>query len=318
VDESGGRRLAWKAVARTAWLVASVLWAAGCGEQESATGPRPALTAVCTTGMVGDLVEQVGGDRVGVTVLMGEGVDPHLYKVSPGDVRAMIRSDLIFYSGLHLEGKMGEVFARLSRRKPTVAVTESTDHALLLKTSEGTTDPHVWFDVALWSKGVEVVREALAKADPGHAAEYEANASAYLDRLEALDQFCRQQIASIPEGRRVLVTAHDAFGYFGRAYGLEVLGIQGLSTESEAGVREVNRLVDRITRDKLPAVFVESSLSDRNVRALVEGAAARGHAVKVGGELFSDAMGRPGTPEGTYEGMVRHNVETIVRALSWG
>jgi manganese/zinc/iron transport system substrate-binding protein len=165
---------------------------------------------------------------------------------------------------------------------------------------------------------VEVVREALAKADPGHAAEYEANASAYLDRLEALDQFCRQQIASIPEGRRVLVTAHDAFGYFGRAYGLEVLGIQGLSTESEAGVREVNRLVDRITRDKLPAVFVESSLSDRNVRALVEGAAARGHAVKVGGELFSDAMGRPGTPEGTYEGMVRHNVETIVRALSWG
>lgn len=278
--------------------------------------PSGRLEVVCTTGMVGDLVARVGGERVRVTVLMGEGVDPHLYKVSPGDVRDLIRADLIFYSGLHLEGKMGEVFARLARRKPTVAVTAGLDHEGLLRTAEGAADPHVWFDVSLWARGLEVVRKALATADPAHAGEFEARADAYEADLSRLHEECRARVSAIPEGRRLLVTAHDAFGYFGRAYGMEVMGIQGLSTESEASVLEVNRLVDLLCERRIPAVFIESSLSDRNVRALVEGCAARGHRVVVGGELYSDAMGTPGTPEGSYEGMVRHNVETIVRGLS--
>lgn len=273
------------------------------------------MRIVCTTGMVADLVRRVGGSRVTVRALMGEGVDPHLYKASPGDVRALISCDAVFYSGHHLEGKMGEVFRRLGRRKPTVPVTEGINEARLLQVGGGRPDPHLWFDVGLWSQGVEVVREALDSLDPAHAANFDANAAAYREELKALDDECRAVVGSIPKPRRVLVTAHDAFGYFGRAYGLEVRGIQGISTESEAGVREVNDLVDLLVSRRIPAVFVESSVSDRNIRALVEGSAARGHRLKIGGSLYSDAMGKDGTPAGTYVGMVRHNARTIAEAL---
>jgi manganese/zinc/iron transport system substrate-binding protein len=273
------------------------------------------IDVVCTTGMVADLARHVGGDRVKVTQLMGEGVDPHLYKASPGDVNRLGRADLIFYSGLHLEGKMADVFVRMARRKPTFAVTEYIAEGRILDSPDGAYDPHLWFDVSLWREAAGVVRDVLKTFDPKHAAEYQRRADTYQVELDKLHEYAKKQLASIPKERRVLVTAHDAFRYFGRAYDVEVKGIQGISTESEAGVREVNALVDFLVRRKVKAVFVESSVSDRNVQALLEGCRAKGHTVVVGGELFSDAMGKEGTPRGTYVGMVQHNVDTIVKAL---
>lgn len=298
---------------------------AGCGPSES--GPSSSLReiapysgnypirAVATTGMVADLVRNIGGDRVAVTQLMSAGVDPHLYKASPGDVAALDSADIIFYSGLHLEGKMTDVFVRMARRKPTFAVTESVPEGRVLETTDGAFDPHLWFDVKLWSDAAEAVVEALITFDPPHADEYRQRADTYRQELVDLDEYARAQLATIPKSQRVLVTAHDAFRYFGRAYDVEVRGIQGISTESEAGVREVNELVKFLVDRKIKAVFVESSVSDKNVRALIEGCAANRHTVVVGGELFSDAMGDAGTPEGTYPGMLRHNVDTIVKAL---
>lgn len=275
---------------------------------------RMPIRAVCTIGMVADLVRNVGGDRVAVTQLMGEGVDPHLYKASPGDVAKLNEADIIFFSGLHLEGKMADLFARIARKKPAFAVAEYLNESdvLLLDRSP---DPHVWFDVSLWRRVSETVQKVLEQYDPDGAAGYRERGKAYHAKLDALHTWAKEQIAAVPRERRVLVTAHDAFRYFGKAYDIEVRGIQGISTESEAGVREVNELVDFIVKRGIKAVFVESSVSERNVQALVEGCSARGHKVTIGGELFSDAMGKDGTPEGTYEGMVRHNVRTIVTAL---
>jgi manganese/zinc/iron transport system substrate-binding protein len=315
-------------------LVAIALGAAGCDGKGTATssgpeghphggaptvektysGPYP-INVVCTTGMVADLVRNIGGDRVKVTQIMGEGVDPHLYKASPGDVNLLTGADAIFYSGLHLEGKMADVFVRMARKKPTFAVTEYIPEDRVLDNPEGAFDPHLWFDVSLWREAAGVVRDALKAFDPAHAADYQARADSYQAELSKLHEYARTQLASIPKERRVLVTAHDAFRYFGRAYDIEVKGIQGISTESEAGVKEVNALVNFLVERKVKAVFVESSVSDKNIRALLEGCKARGHTVVIGGELFSDAMGKDGTPEGTYVGMVRHNVDTIVKAL---
>ncbi len=299
----------------TTMLVVTVGCESGREAREETSREATRLSVVCTTGMVAELVRNVGGPLVEVHTLMGEGVDPHLYKVSPGDVRALIRGDAVFYSGHHLEGKMGEVFRRLGRRKTTVPVAEGIDESRLIDLGAGRPDPHLWFDVGLWSTGVGVVRDALVELDPVNKEIYIENASAYLVDLWALDEECRVAIRSIPKERRMLVTAHDAFAYFGRAYGVEVRGIQGISTESEAGVSDVNALVELLVNRDIPAVFVESSVGDRNVRALVEGCAARGHALRIGGSLYSDAMGQTGTPEGTYIGMVRHNVRTIVEAL---
>lgn len=273
------------------------------------------INVVCTTGMVADLVRNVGSDKVKVTQIMGDGVDPHLYKASPGDVNLLNGADTIFYSGLHLEGKMADVFVRMARKKPTFAVTEYIPESRVLDNPEGAFDPHLWFDVSLWRDAVGVVRDALKAYDPKHADEYQSRADAYQAELAKLHDYAKTQLATVPKAQRVLVTAHDAFRYFGRAYDVEVKGIQGISTESEAGVKEVNVLVDFLVEKKIKAVFVESSVSDKNVRALLEGCRAKGHTVVIGGELFSDAMGKDGTPEGTYTGMVRHNVDTIVKAL---
>jgi manganese/zinc/iron transport system substrate-binding protein len=277
-------------------------------------GTHPIKT-VCTTGMVADLVRHVGGSHVSVTQLMGAGIDPHLYKTSTADIEKLSSADAIFYSGLHLEGKMGDVFVRMARRKPVYPVTEGVLESEILEVGDGQFDPHLWFDVSLWSQCVDVVAEALVSFDPPHADEYKQNAATYRERLAKLHEECKTRIATIPADRRVLVTAHDAFAYFGRAYAMEVKAIQGISTETEAGVKEINDLVDFIAQRKIKAVFIETSVSDRNIKALVEGCQAKGHTVVIGGELFSDAMGEEGTPEGTYEGMVRHNVETIVKAL---
>jgi manganese/zinc/iron transport system substrate-binding protein len=272
---------------------------------------------VTTVAMVTDIVKRVAGDKATVKGLIGEGVDPHLYKATRNDVVALTEADVIFYSGLMLEGKMADVLVKVSRDKPVFAVTELLEERYLLEPPEfaGHHDPHVWMDVAAWMKAVEAVAKSLAEADPPNADYYQANAAAYLEELKQLDAYAKQAIATIPEEKRVLITAHDAFNYFGRAYGIEVMGIQGLSTESDAGVRDINALVDLIVTRDVQAVFVESSVSEKNVRALIEGAASRGKTVKLGGELFSDAMGEAGTYEGTYVGMIDHNVTLIARAL---
>jgi manganese/zinc/iron transport system substrate-binding protein len=290
----------------------------GCKDKGS-PGPSSSgtLRVVATIGMIGDVARNIAGDRAQVTWLMGEGVDPHLYKASPGDVRLMADADVILYNGLHLEGRMADVIVKMARTKTVVRVTEAIDESQLREPPEfqGQYDPHVWFDVALWSRVAERIRDALIEADPDGRETYAANAEAYLTKLRELDEYARATIATIPENRRVMVTAHDAFGYFGRAYGLEVKGIQGISTDSEASLQDINALVDMLVQDRIPAVFVESSVSRKTIDALVEGCRARGHTVAVGGELFSDAMGPEGTPEGTYIGMVRHNVNTVTRAL---
>lgn len=264
--------------------------------------------------MVADLVRAIGGSHVDVVQLMGPGIDPHLYKASPGDVDALTSADIVVYSGLHLEGKLTDLFERMAARKPTIGVADALPKDRLLHAS-GAVDPHVWFDVGLWRETIAPLAEALGRFDPPHAEDFRRGAQAYAAELDALDGWCRSRVEALPEHARILVTAHDAFHYFGRAYGLEVRAIQGISTESEAGVREINQLVDFLVARKVKAVFVEASVSERNVRALVEGAAARGHQVRIGGELYSDAPGSAGTDAASYLGMVRHNVETIVAAL---
>lgn len=299
----------------------------GCGPAMSdgdagagAADEKERIRVVATIGMIADVVRNVAGGQAEVEGMIGEGVDPHLYKPTRADVVTLSGADVVFYNGLLLEGKMTDVLVRVAGTgKPVRAVTESiledSDYLLAVEDEPGYTDPHVWMDVQGWLRGVDVITETLAGHDPAHAAGYRERAAAYKKELEALDRYAKRATATIPEGRRVLVTAHDAFQYLGRAYGLEVRGIQGLSTESEAGVRDLEELIDFIVERGIPAVFVESSVADKNVRALVEGARSSGHDVKIGGELFSDAMGAPGTYEGTYIGMIDHNITTIVNAL---
>jgi len=287
---------------------------ANTGATSKYAGKYP-IQVVCTTGMVADIAKNIGGKHVAVTALMGAGVDPHLYTASPNDVTQLNRADIILYSGLHLEGKLSELLQRMGSRKPTTAVAGKLPANKIISDAAGAHDPHVWFDVSLWSQAAATATDALAAYDPPHAEAYRANLKKYQERLAALHEYAREQLAGVPQERRVLVTAHDAFHYFGNAYGIEVRGIQGISTTSEAGVKQVRELVDFLVERKIKAVFVETSVSDQNIRSLLEGAAARGHTVVIGGTLFPDAMGDEGTPEGTYEGMVRHNVDTIVKAL---
>ena len=277
-------------------------------------------TIVCTIGMITDIVRNVAGNHAKVEGIIGEGVDPHLYKPTRSDVVNLNDADVVFYNGLLLEGKMTDILERVANPdKPVRALAESilknANYSLHLENDSGHTDPHVWMDVRGWMLGVEVVAETLSAFDPLNEKVYRENALDYIQKLDALDGYAKQSIASIPESQRALVTAHDAFGYLGKATGLTVKGIQGISTESEAGLRDVEELIDFIIERGVPAIFSESSVADKNVRALVEGAKARGHELKVGGMLFSDAMGRSGTYEGTYIGMIDHNVTTITRAL---
>lgn len=273
---------------------------------------------VTTCGMVTDMVQQVAGEHAEVIGLMGEGVDPHLYKPTRNDVKQLLEADVVFYSGLMLEGRMIETFAKIARSgKPVFAVTEVIDEKLLREPPEfqGHYDPHVWMAVKVWSECVQLVAKVLGDYDAAHAAEYQARADAYRQQLQQLDEYARKSIASIPAEQRVLITAHDAFGYFSDAYKMEVRSVQGISTESEAGVDDINKLVEFIVSRKIQAIFVETSVSEKNMRAILEGASQRGWNVKIGGELFSDAMGKAGTYEGTYIGMIDHNVTVITRAL---
>jgi manganese/zinc/iron transport system substrate-binding protein len=274
------------------------------------------MKVAATVGMVGDIVRVVAGDKAAVTVIIGAGIDPHVYNPTRGDVAALMTSDMIFYAGLLLEGQMADILKKIGKKRPVVAVTERLKSEYLLTDAETNHhDPHVWMDVSGWRQAVSVVADALSAFDPGGAADYKANAEKLEADLRRLDDYAKTTIASIPKNQRILVTAHDAFAYMSRAYDIEVIGIQGISTESEAGLKDINRIVDVLVNRRIPAVFVESSVSDKNVKALIEGAGARRQKVVIGGELFSDAMGKPGTYEGTYIGMIDHNVTTIARAL---
>ncbi|MBF9047019.1 zinc ABC transporter solute-binding protein [Rhodobacterales bacterium LSUCC0031] len=275
------------------------------------------ISVVATTGMIADAARQVGGNLVDVTALMGPGVDPHAYRQTRSDIVATAQADLVLWNGLYLEAQLEEFLLELGETRPVVAVAEAIPQSQLIGSEdyEGRFDPHVWMNPNLWSRVVLATRDAMIEAAPDHAAAFADNATAHLAEIADLAVYSQTVLASIPAESRVLVTAHDAFNYFGAAYGFEVVGIQGISTESEAGLARIAELVAMLVARDIRAVFVESSVSDRNIRALIEGAAAQGHEVVIGGELYSDAMGAPGSYEGTYLGMIDHNVTTIARAL---
>ncbi|TYP71357.1 metal ABC transporter solute-binding protein, Zn/Mn family [Paenibacillus methanolicus] len=299
-----------------AYTAVSAVVLAGCGNggNEPAAGDGK-LTVTATTGMIADAAAEVGGEHAEVTGLMGSGVDPHLYKASQGDIKKLDNADIIFYNGLHLEGKMAEMFEKMEDKKPTVAVARDLPESALRTDPSGAHDPHIWFDVENWISATEVIRDTFIEKDPANEGDYRAQADAYIAELKKLDDYAAEQIASIPEASRVLVTAHDAFGYFGDAYGIKVMGLQGISTASEYGSKDVSALRDFLVQNQIKAVFVESSVPKKSIEAVIEGASKMGHEVAIGGELFSDALGKAGTSEGTYIGMVKHNVDTIVSAL---
>ena len=299
------------------------LLSAGCQHQNAGPSSSPdsvhaeQTKVLATVGMVADLVHQIGGDHAHVKQLMGAGVDPHLYKATRDDMQQIMAVDIVFSSGLMLEGRLQDTLQKVGEKHPVYAITSRLPTDMLLSPDGGSghPDPHVWMDVAAWSSCADVIVDALSEHDQMHVEEFKTNAASLRQQLQALHEYGLSSIASIPQSNRVLVTSHDAFSYFGRAYGLEVVGVQGLSTESEAGLLRINELVDLLVDRKVSAVFVESSVPRKNILALIDGAKSRGHNVKVGGELYSDAMGAEGTYEGTYVGMLDHNITTVTHAL---
>lgn len=275
------------------------------------------ISVVATTGMIADTARQVGGELVSVQALMGPGVDPHAYRQTRSDIVSTARADMVLWHGLYLEAQMEEFLSELADTNTVIPVADALPRDMLLGSEDYADrfDPHVWMDPAIWSNVVQTIEGVLTEAMPDDSATIAANAATLQAEIDALITYSEAALASVPENARVLLTAHDAFNYFGAAYGFEVIGIQGISTESEAGLQRIGELVDLLVTREIGAVFVESSVSDRNIRALIEGAAARGHEVVIGGELFSDAMGEDGTYEGTWIGMIDHNVTTIARAL---
>ena len=291
-----------------------LLCALGCNAPER---KDERIDVVCTTGMVADLARNIGGGRISVVGMMGPGVDPHYYKASQGDLAKLTAADLILFNGLFLEGKMEDIFAKMARSKQVLAVAEQIPEERLLRPPEfeGNFDPHIWFDVSLWAQTIDPVVARLSAIDPDGAAVYRQNGARYRERLDALHQWVVEQVELLPEASRVLITAHDAFGYFGRAYGVEVVGLQGISTVADYGVNDVTRLVDLIVERQVKAIFVESSVPVRSIEAVREGCLDRGFQVEIGGTLYSDAMGAAGSGADTYVGMVEGNVNTIVGAL---
>ncbi|MGO2132146.1 MAG: metal ABC transporter solute-binding protein, Zn/Mn family [Halomonas sp.] len=294
------------------WLGGSLMAAA-----QPAAAEEP-LQAVATIGMIGQVADQLGGECVDVTTLMGPGVDPHLYRASARDVTTFQKGDVILYAGYSLEGQLGDVLKHLSATRPTVAVSEDgIEKERLIHVDGGTysIDPHLWMDVGLWSQTVPVIASTLSEARPDCADGIANNADVYLEQMTALDEWIRGSIATIPESQRILVTAHDAFNYYGRAYGIEVAGIQGVSTETETGVADIRAMTDVVVERGVPAIFIESTINPRTVQAVIDAAERRGQAVSIGGQLYSDAMGEDGTVDGTYLGMLYSNTRHIVEAL---
>lgn len=274
------------------------------------------LNVVTTTSMITDLVKNIGGNHINLQGLMGSGVDPHLYKASEGDVTKLSNADIIFYNGLHLEGKLVEVFEKMKTQK-TVAIGEALDKSTLIGSEyfASNYDPHIWFNPDYWIQATQFVVDKLSEAIPEQKTTFEANGANYIKQLEALKAELSSTIKTLPTEKRILVTAHDAFNYFGKSFGFEVVGLQGLSTATEAGVQDVQKLSSFIIEKNVKAIFIESSVPKRTIEALQAAVNSKGHDVKIGGSLFSDALGNTGTPEGTYIGMFNYNVNTIVNAL---
>ena len=299
----------------TAIVLAACL--AACAEGNATTARSGKVRVVATTGMVADLAKKVGGDLVEVEALMGPGIDPHLFKADLSDLARLKEADLILYNGLGLEGKMGDTFVMMARQgRQVVAITEDLPRDRLLEPEEleGHYDPHIWFDVALWAATLPTVAAALGRVDPANEEAYTQRANAFAAELRALDDEARKALATVPKQRRVLLTSHDAFRYFGRAYDLEVHGLQGISTVQDAGVKDIQDMAAMISERGIKAVFVETSVNPRAIEAVQQAVRSKGGAVEIGGELFSDAMGDH-PPVDTYIGMVRSNVETVVNAL---
>lgn len=292
----------------------------GCGGEAGSSGAsrrEGPLRIVSTTSIIADTARRIAGEHAQIEALMGPGVDPHLYKASESDVRRLSEADLILYNGLHLEGKMSDILTKMARSRPVVAVSEDIPQDQLREPPEfaGQYDPHIWFDVSLWASTLQPIVRELSALDPENAGAYETNAAAFAKELTELDAWAKQRIETISPAQRVLVTAHDAFGYFGRRYGMDVMGLQGISTLSEAGLKDVERVVETVVDREIKAIFVESSVPRRSIEAVQAAVRSQGREVAIGGQLYSDALGAADSPAGTYTGMVRANVDTIVNAL---
>ena len=296
-------------------LVTLVITLVSCKNETNSNGK---LNVVTTTTMITDLVQNIGGDHITVNGLMGSGVDPHLYKASEGDVNKLVNADVIFYNGLHLEGKLVEVFEKMGNNtRSRIALAEELDKSGLIGSEyfASNYDPHVWFNIQYFKQFTKKVTKVLSEKDPENSENYKANEAKFLEKLDALEITVKSTIETLPKEKRILVTAHDAFNYFGKAYDFEVVGLQGLSTATEAGVKDVQQLASFIIEHKIKAVFVESSVPKRTIEALQAAVKAQNHDVQIGGTLYSDALGTSGTIEGTYVGMFEYNVKTIVNAL---
>lgn len=302
------KRILWIVTFCIGWM-----FLAGCNAESSPQTKKIQVTA--TTGLIADLVRQVGGEYVEVTELMGPGVDPHLYKASTRDVTKLDQADLIFYNGLHLEGKMTHILSKIGRHKPVVAIAEHIDPKKLIPIGHHQYDPHIWFDISLWMEATEVVKQTLIKRDPQHTKQYQLQADQYRAQLQKLHLSTKKRIASIPKEQRILITAHDAFGYLDRTYGIKVVALQGLNTASEFGLKDVQNLVHFVVQKKIKTVFFESSLPRKSIEAVISGAKAKKWNVQIGGELYSDALGSPGSQADTYVKMIDYNVDTIVSSL---
>lgn len=296
-------------------LLSIIALAMSCSTKKEVDNGK--LKVLSTTGMLHDAVLNIGGDLVESSAIMGPGVDPHLYKATQGDLSRLREADIVVYNGLKLEGKMEDILEKLGKTKPTFPAAKSIPDSILLNAVnyQNAFDPHIWFDVSLWSTAVQEISKQLQAINPENAEVYKANSRSYLSALDTLDTYVRQRIQEIPPTQRVLVTAHDAFGYFGRAYGIEVKGLQGISTVSDFGLKDIAELTDLIISKDIKAIFVETSVSDKAIKAVISGCEGKGHQVEIGGYLYSDAMGEFGTTEGTYIGMVKANVDLIVEAL---
>lgn len=290
----------------------------GCSNNASGDGEKEEKPlVVTTTGQIADAVKEIAGDTVEIKSLMGPGVDPHLYKATQGDLQTLEKADIIFYNGLELEGKMSEIFEKMKKDKTVVAIGEAVpqDHILSDEAHPDLSDPHIWFDINVWELATKEITETLSKEFPDSKEEFTKNEEAFFQQLSDLSDWTDQRISEIPKKQRVLVTAHDAFNYFGNSHGMEVRGLQGLSTDAEYGLKDIQNIVNFLVENNIKAVFIESSVSDKAMKAVIEGAKEKGHTIQIGGELYSDAMGAEGTEEGTYIGMYKHNVNTIVDSL---
>lgn len=298
--------------------LALMLVLAGCGTQPASNTEDDKLNIVATTTMLADLSKIIGGEHVSVNGLMGPGIDPHLYQASAGDVTLMQKADVVVYNGLHLEGKMGEIFKNLNGQGIfVISIEEGIDKSKLLMSEDDKSvyDPHIWFDVSLWKDAARIVAAGLSQADPNHSSDYEANLENYLKELDMTDTYIRDRSSEVVEGQRVLITAHDAFNYFGKAYGFEVRGLQGISTDAEAGTADVSALASFIVERQIKAIFVESSVPPKTIEALQAAVKAKGFDVAIGGELYSDSLGGEGSGAESYILTVRANIETIVDSL---